>query len=335
MSTPATPFAPPRTDEERLKRALQTLCNLPRDDAAYNNSPVVRALTAAGITEFEGQFAMLSLRQIETLSYDRAGTTTLLTIAERSLLHAVVAFFHETSRRMKKKVEICRTTKNLFDLWRVSEYVPSEEVTPYGRTPTRGATTDLEVWQKRLSLDPKAYPDLQDDAFWPKWKKSMHSTIDSHAIRHLITLNHVVKEPDLDELQRKWFYNVLKIKCKTGTAKAIINAHETDKDTRRIWHELVQAYDNSATAEIRQQKISTWLTSTRLVDGWKGTQHSYILYFDQQMSIYNELSSAAYTPQQCCEFLQSAVTGVPNLENIKTNIIASQRSAGSSVPISS
>ena len=50
--------------------------------------------------------------------------------------------------------------------------------------------------------------------------------------------------------------------------------------------------------------------------------------------IYNELSSAAYTPQQCCEFLQSAVTGVPNLENIKTNIIASRRSAGVTTPLS-
>ena len=156
MSTPATPFVPPRTNEEHLKRALQTLCNLPTDDAVYNNSSVVKALTAAGITEFEGQFATLSLRQIETLSYDHAGTSNLLTIAERSLLHAVVAFFHETSRRMKKKIEICKTPKALFDNWRVSEYIPSEEVIPYGRRPSKGSTTDLKVWQKRLSLDPKA-----------------------------------------------------------------------------------------------------------------------------------------------------------------------------------
>ena len=83
---------------------------------------------------------------------------------------------------MKKKVEICRAKKNLFDNWRVLEHVPSEEVTPYGRRPSKGSTTDLKVWQKRLSLDPKAYPELNDDAFWQKWKKSIHSTVNSHTI---------------------------------------------------------------------------------------------------------------------------------------------------------
>ena len=52
------------------------------------------------------------------------------------------------------------------------------------------------------------------------------------------------------------------------------------------------------------------------------------------MLIYNELSTAAYTSQQSCEFLQSAVTGVPNLETIRTNAIASQQSAGVSTPLS-
>ena len=69
-----TPFVPPANDQERLIRMLQTLCNLPADTGGYNAHAVVQALNAAGITEFEGQFAMLLLRQIKTLAYDQAGT---------------------------------------------------------------------------------------------------------------------------------------------------------------------------------------------------------------------------------------------------------------------
>jgi hypothetical protein len=75
--------------------------------------------------------------------------------------------------------------------------------------------------------------------------------------------------------------------------------------------------DKSMAAQIHTGVLSTYLTNTKLAtQGWKGTQTNWIIHFKEQSRRYNEVATDPYTPSMLMQFMENAVSGVPNLENV-------------------
>ena len=93
------------------------------------------------------------------------------------------------------------------------------------------------------------------------------------------------------------------------------------KDTRACWAELKLFYSLCQTSKISSQKISAYLTTTRLEQiNWRGNQQQFINHYQEQSRLYNEMVKPVdrYSDSMLVQFLSLAVSGVPNLAQVGT-----------------
>jgi hypothetical protein len=88
------------------------------------------------------------------------------------------------------------------------------------------------------------YKPFKDEASWIRFKERF-TTIESHGLGHIIDINHVIDNLDLDKIQRGWLYKILQDTIQAPQGKSIVTKHIDDKDTRKIWEELCEYYDHS------------------------------------------------------------------------------------------
>jgi hypothetical protein len=82
-------------------------------------------------------------------------------------------------------------------------------------------------------------------------------------------------------------------------------------------------------AQIHTGVLSTYLTNTKLATrGWKGTQTNWIIHFKEQARRYNKVATDPYTPSMLMQFMENAVSGVPNLKNVLRSLRSSRVAAG-------
>jgi hypothetical protein len=83
--------------------------------------------------------------------------------------------------------------------------------------------------------------------------------------------------------------------------------------------------EKSMAAQIHTGVLSTYLTNTKLAtQGWKGTQTNWIIHFKEQACRYNEVTTDPYTPSMLMQFMENAVSRVPNLENVLLSLRSSR-----------
>jgi hypothetical protein len=115
-----------------------------------------------------------------------------------------------------------------------------------------------------------------------------------------------------------WMLSVMKKCFQAHNARLIVNKNLSHGNTRIIWDLVCKAYDNSMTADLKSQQILTWLTQTQLhTNGWSGTQESFFTFFHDQVRLHDEINKKYPLPNnQACNFLQAAVSGIPNLASM-------------------
>ena len=134
--------------------------------------------------------------------------------------------------------------------------------------------------------------------------------------------------------QKKWVYDVIATKFLAPAAKSIIARHRKDKDTQKCWQEIEKHYNGSMAAQLSAQKISSYLTSTKLVTlGWRSTNSAFILHWAEQARLLTEISEYPYSDPQYCQFLNNCLAGTPTLCNVLNNFITSQRATGINKPL--
>lgn len=157
------------------------------------------------------------------------------------------------------------------------------------------------------------------------------NTLESQNLLHLVEFGYIPPDPTLDQQQRAWLFVVLEEKFRHPFGKAIITKYVKTKDTRLIWKEMLEYYDTSNAATIRCQKISTYITSTRITD-WKGSISSFFIHMNEQFRQYDELSETPYTQDQKRQFVQTAIQGMPQLSVVYQQHQAAVRSTTGSKP---
>ena len=332
-------------DEDALAYCLMDILAIPEQSLDSGSSEVLRALVESGITKFYAEFAVLGSDDIMSLTVPAyAGyapptgslAPPVLPHGDKKIgllpgrqLCALLAYYHHACATEKQIVDVYDLTKEGFDIFRMSLYSPQDPIVPFGKILLKSMNNDLSVWQKSVKMDPKAYKEFRDEAYWNQYKKHFGTTLDSHALGHLIDEKHVVSNKELDKAQRSWLFKVMQDSFKQPTCKAIVTKHEETKDTRAIWKEIVKDMEKSMAAQIHTAALSTYLTNTKLASqGWKGTQTNWIIHFKEQSRRYNEIAIDPYTPSMLMQFMENAVSGVPNLENVLRSLRSSRVAAG-------
>jgi len=311
-------------DEKRLRSVLTIFLDVPNYDThqtEYNAHEIVLALTAQGITRFNQDFLSLSEADIRDLTYIEGGTLTNISLINKRRLTILLAFYHYTCSLAKGQVKLENLPRTEFDKFRTNEYDPNTPIRPWkillAKPTDTSGETELSAWKKSVRPNKTDYKEFRDESLWTRAKEQFTTTLESHNLSHLIDENYTVTDVNLDQAQRGWLYSALQTAFKAPMAKTIITKHLADKDTRIIWKELCEYYDSSMTSVLRAQQVSTYLTSTRLhMLGWRGTQTNFILHYVEQARIYNEISPEEFKDSQLITFLNTCLSGTPNLAQV-------------------
>ena len=310
-------------ERTKLKHILQQWCGADAtSDAAYGNDPLKLAMDAKGVDGLP-DFTLLSKADFESLDYDDAGTMTPLPLTSKRKLQCASAYFHHASRNAGGPINVTGVPTANYDSFRISLFSPASEIVPWG-TPisTAGAATPSDLWKKSVKPNASAFKQFREEVHWSKFKDSFETTLESQGLQELIDSTHVPADAAADLLKKKWLFKIMQDTMLAPHAKAIVQKHLAQKDTRAIWKEVTDHYSGSMVSQIRSQTISSYITSVRLhSSNWRGSQSNFVLHFAEQCRLYNEITEPAdnYSDGMKIQFLNAAVAGTPNLSGVLFN----------------
>jgi hypothetical protein len=234
-------------DEAAMAYCLIEILGIPTDVLDTGSHEILRALIESGISKFYDEFAVLGTDDIMNLPVPAYGgyaavlgvdAPTVLPHGDKKIgllygrqLCALLAYYHHVCVEEKQLVDVMTLTKEGFDIFRMSLYSPQDPIVPFGKTILKSTNNDLSAWQKSVKMDAKAYKEYRDESYWNQYKKHFITTLDSHALGHLIDENHVIVNEELDRAQRSWLFKVMQDSFKQPTCKAIVTKYEDTKDT--------------------------------------------------------------------------------------------------------
>ena len=320
--------------QAKLKYVLVTFLGV--DDSTYVDNPITKALFRDGINGYDDLLAA-SEKDIEGLMVPGASDTdppSPLSSAYKRKLHCAIAFHHHASRVAKGAINVMTSTKAQYDIFRTSLYDSSKSVVPWNVGLSASTNADLILWKKTVRPSKSDFKEFRDERNWSRSKEHILTTLESMGLQHLVDSTFVITDPDLDDAQMKWFYSILLNIMISPLARTIVLKHKTTMNTRDIWKDLQDAFDNSMASELRCQTLSTYLTSTRYVTAnWRGTLQNWLLHYKEQVRLHTELSPAAFSQDQLVNFLNAALTGCKPLDQILVLNKTARAAAGNTTKI--
>ena len=142
-------------------------------------------------------------------------------------------------------------------------------------------------------------------------------------------------EQQLFQEQQDFLYSVLISSLKTEFSEALVKDHEGDAQLiLELLHEHHTGNSQYSRAEIN--RITKYLTNIKLDDTWRGTNESFLMYYNDQLRLLDSLvDSGEKLPDNArVTFLESAIESVPDLRRVKITDSVLQAQLGSTRPIS-
>ena len=323
-----------KLDRLRLLTTISNQLKIPR--RGFKDHPIALSLTQSGIEGWNEDFVHLTAANIEYLQYvdPTSGTLTPLAVNFKMKLRALLAFFHHVSHSNGGAVVLSKIDPSFFDEFRTKVYDPNEDIIPWARMTS--ASKGLQNWNKTIKPNARDFKTFRDSATWIEWKDGFLITLQSQNLTHLIDPNYVIIDQELDKAQSGFLYKVMMDQMIHHSAKQIVKRHKDSKDTRTIWKEACDFYDNSITSSLQADAIMSWLSETRLDKiTWTKGQGEFINQWLTQARKFNELApDSVMQDPQLVRMLQNALQGTPNLSQVLYQYKHAREAAGRSTAIS-
>ena len=238
-----------------------------------------------------------------------------------------------------------------YDEWRITP--PEEEVhfqTPskLGSPPTPRSMATSEAsesyitltnFKKGIKRDASAYPIFKNERYYNTFIRHFKATAKAQGLSTLMDPNFT---PGSDEYgqqlfqeQQHFLYSVLISSLKTDFSEALVKDHEGDTQLiLKLLHEHHTGNSQYSRSEIN--RITKYLTNIKLDDTWRGTNESFLLYYNDQLCLLDSLvdSDENLPDNTRVDFLESAVESVPDLRRVKITDNVLQAQLDSTRPIS-
>ena len=237
-----------------------------------------------------------------------------------------------------------------YDEWRTTP--PEEEVhfqTPSKlgspATPRSMATSvasdsyiTLTNFKKGIKRDASAYPIFKNERYYNTFIRHFKATAKAQGLNSLVDPNFT---PGSDEYEQQLFqdqqdflYSVLISSLKTDFSEALVKDHEGDAQLIiELLHEHHTGNSQYSRSEIN--RITKYLTNIKLDDTWRGTNESFLMHYNDQLSLLDSLvdSDEKLPDNTRVTFLESAVESVPDLRHVKITDNVLQAQLDSTRPI--
>ena len=227
----------------------------------------------------------------------------------------------------------------LCDHFLISIYRHDETVVPW-QSELPSQVNARAAFLKSIKSNSKEHKVLRDHKSWLPFREATETTVLSHNLVETIespfqldpaTNEFVIdpgagektpyepEDPGLDEAKHAWFYKALADVCQTPVGKKIVNTHRETLDTRMVWHEPCNHYQNSMSSKMRSQELLRWAHAAQLVNSsHRGTHQSWIATFSETICQHQALQTDEnkLSDQMCVDFLNNSVRGTQHLEGV-------------------
>ena len=219
-------------------------------------------------------------------------------------------------------------TSNDYRDYRVSGYypfVPNTATTPpqpVGAASIARVPDALSDFRRGIKRDISAFSKFQNHRDWDNYNRHLIAVSRAQGVYDVINLAYspnTTQQPLFDEMQ-KFMYAVFESTLFTDTAKALVRKYESSFDARSIYRDLFDLMQDSTQATIDSSQLMSYVVSSRYDDGsWRGSTHSYILHWLEQIRKLHALIPASdhFSDAQQRIMLQTAVHSVADLRQVK------------------
>ena len=319
---------------------LAPLAHVLRNDMSQpDNSPLQKALDYNGyvtpmdfITEPDDSF-------IDLEYHNDAGTLVKISKGNAGLLKS---FKHYVAFKASQGTPIndwLSVTIGDYNTFRASNSFspvlsvppPAQSMPPTARPPP---VIDLvRDFKRGIKRDPSQFSIFKDDATWDNWNRSTIAQARTQDIEDVLKPSFIpvtIEDIQLFEEKQKFMYAVFEKTLLTDKGKALVRQHQQSFNAQRIYKELSDYAVHSTKAAMIASTMLSYITSATLGDGkWKGSTHSFILHWQDQIRKYCDLNPKhTLLPKLLCSLLQNAIHPIAELRQIKVQAAQLQAATG-------
>jgi hypothetical protein len=168
----------------------------------------------------------------------------------------------------------------------------AEEMTMNTSSPCVAKSRDLVAdFRKGIKRDPSLFPSLKHIDNWPTLKRETMAQAFAQDIVNVFNLKYTPwgsEEKDLFTLQLYYIYAIFCSNLKTGFRQKLVRDYESLQNAQAIWKELSNDAEKSMVAQLNATGLLPY-THTAQVENWKGTMLSFILHYQEQIWLYDQL----------------------------------------------
>jgi hypothetical protein len=127
------------------------------------------------------------------------------------------------------------------------------------------------------------------------------------------------EEKDLFTLQLYYVYVIFCSNLKTDFGQKLVRDYESSQNAQAIWKELSNDAEKSMVAQLNATNLLQY-THTARVENWKGTTPSFILHYQEQIWLYDQLQPPNEQTSDHAKmiYLQNAVYAIKELRSVQT-----------------
>jgi hypothetical protein len=127
------------------------------------------------------------------------------------------------------------------------------------------------------------------------------------------------EEKDLFTLQLYYIYAIFCSNLKTDFRRKLVRDYESSQNAQAIWKELSNDAEKSTVAQLNATNLLQY-THTAQVENWKGTMLSFILHYQEQIRLYDQLQPPNEKTSDHVKmiYLQNAVYAIKELRSVQT-----------------
>ena len=197
-------------------------------------------------------------------------------------------------------------------------------------------TNPVALFEKTIKRDSKDFSEIKDLRQWDQGKRAWTATAKVQSISELLDPTYVPPAADkaLFDLKNSYFYKVEVDNILEPSLRVIVNAGPKG-DGQGIWGRIVAEAEKSTAARIASQKVTTYLSTSKIRDGsWKGTDAGYLHHWREMMRQLEEYSpSTPMGDHFKLTWLQAAVKDAPHLASVESTYDINTRMGSTSTGI--
>jgi hypothetical protein len=127
------------------------------------------------------------------------------------------------------------------------------------------------------------------------------------------------EEKDLFTLQLYYVYAIFCSNLKTDFGQKLVQDYKSSQNAQAIWKELSNDAEKSMVAQLNATDLLQY-THTAQVENWKGTTLSFILHYQEQIWLYDQLQPPNEQTSDHAKmiYLQNAVYAIEELRSVQT-----------------